>query len=42
MRRFYCNMDYYERIVDEGIYKELKEKYDNMNKFPMLKDKVFL
>eukprot|EP01040_Poterioochromonas_malhamensis_P004529 gene4529-4855_t len=45
MKCFYsmnCNKSYYERIVDEGIYKELKEKYDNMNKFPMLKDKVFL
>lgn len=45
MKCFYsmnCNKEYYERIVNEGIYKQLKEKYDNMNKFPMLKDKVFL
>jgi hypothetical protein len=37
-----CDPAIYDSIVDHAAYLELKKKYDPNNKFPYLKDKVFV
>lgn len=37
-----CNPQYYDLIVNHEIYLQLKSKYDALQKFPLLKDKVYV